>query len=92
MPSQAIQLLDQQNTRLMIRSTLYLAVLVGPVVGSTAHGGGANGGAGTDAGAGKDGSVHFDYERDVDVLDKTEVDGYCEKAGQPGFELRHRSF
>lgn len=37
---------------------LYLSVLVGPVVGTAAHGGGA--GSGADTGTGKDGSVHCD--------------------------------
>jgi hypothetical protein len=37
---------------------LYLAVVVGPVVGTATLGGGTNGGASTDSGTGKDGSVH----------------------------------
>lgn len=39
---------------------MYLAVVVGPVVGTATLGGGTNGGAGTDSGTGKDGSVHGD--------------------------------
>lgn len=37
---------------------MYLAVVVGPVVGTATLRGGTNSGAGTDSGAGKDGGVH----------------------------------
>lgn len=37
---------------------MYLAVVVGPVVGTATLRGGTNGGAGTDSSTGKDGGVH----------------------------------